>query len=216
MFKKYKFIQSPKVKKIMTGFENSLLKISLFFENRLLKMFLSSIIVIPIIVYTVLFLENNNTIISDMRNELVLSISEIIMYLCLIAWLLGYFYIINYKSKKIRKIFFVLIIIGVEIYVFTNSLFNKNSPKEAGIYYLLIFNAYAIAYLFISIAHLIMNSLIEKLNVMKNWVFKEEDSIKTEMVLTKLSFIGKVITGVITCIGSIIAILLTIQQLFFN
>lgn len=168
----------------------------IIFQNVLISLFLSPFILISYVLLIAIKLNLGNK-----EASLISGIFSIFfIYNCLLLILaILYISIFEKHTKKKITIFSIIVIIAAFIYPI---LFIENGNQELGwgmaLNILLV--AFGTSY-FIAIG----------LRKLYNYIFKTTNK---EDITNKLSFINKILLGIITLTGSIISLILTFQKLF--
>lgn len=106
-------------------------------------------------------------------------------------------------SKSIVKWIFVFIYLLSNFYMIIEFV-TDGIPQESIVFTLFIINSYIYTF---GIVKIIMTTVMR----LKKWFFSDSND---NAIKSKLSFMNKIIVGFISIIGSILAIILTIKQLF--
>lgn len=118
------------------------------------------------------------------------------------------FYIKNGILFKIVKLTSLFLILSYNIYIFVVKDIQKLNGFDN---YFIILTSSLMAYILVKTVRSFTSNIY-------NWIFDNNSDIKErdELIKFKLSFIKSIILGFITFISTILAISLTIKQLFFT
>ena len=179
-----------------------------FFQNIIATVFL---IPYTLIVYIFILALTTEFINDKVIKLLALIISIILMFTIVGLYLLFIymsFYIKNGILFKIVKLTSLFLILSYNIYIFVVKDIQKLNGFDN---YFIILTSSLMAYILVKTVRSFTSNIY-------NWIFDNNSDIKErdELIKFKLSFIKSIILGFITFISTILAISLTIKQLFFT
>lgn len=182
------------------------LEIKTFLQNAIGALFLSPFTLITyafILAYKVTFM--NKSLIEALSSAV-----SLILIFWVVALYLMMFYVVYFKGKnsllKFVKITTLIIIISYHIYIFIRK----------GIENLTHFDNYIIIITSVLISYWLIQTLINIITSIYNWIFNDESHQRDELIKFKLSFIKSLLIGFFSFIATILGIALTIKNLFFT